>query len=171
MPELQSGEALEAAAKAVTPDYQEIAIQVARLKSYRVGLTTIKEFSAGQWTAKDPYLSKLGVIGERVDGPHEVVDFEIAYCAGNKKVAEFMGGLARFVDEIGGLGAKAVEEFKSCQGPLQTSLASGGSLVKMKYSLIPSMVNPRFPCFHLRFDRGTLSSLQQTCGPINADVK
>ena len=48
--------------KAIAPNLQEISAQVALLKSYKPGFTTLAEFTK-YWTASDALLSKLGIVG------------------------------------------------------------------------------------------------------------
>jgi hypothetical protein len=47
------------------------------LVSYKVGVTTLDQFYADKWNAKDPFLSKLGIIGFRSDPGSHTVEFEI----------------------------------------------------------------------------------------------
>jgi hypothetical protein len=62
-----------------------------KLKSYEVGVTTLNEFYADRWNARDPYLMKLGIIGARFDPSSHTVDFEIG---SNSTRDEEMGSAA-----------------------------------------------------------------------------
>ncbi|MGA2117682.1 MAG: hypothetical protein ABSH56_23350 [Bryobacteraceae bacterium] len=144
---------LEEAQRGIAPNAQEIQAQVALLGSYKMGVTTLDGYYADKWNARDPLLTKLGIVGARYDKSNDTAEFTIAYC----------NNFDKHVDAV-----TAVEAANMVQGSFETTRFMADVVAGVSGFSPPTLsdqrvlltgVDPTYPQYRVKFVGGRLASI------------
>ena len=152
----RQAQAREEEQESIMPNAQEIQRQVALLNSYKAGVTTLDDFYADKWNARDPFLTKLGIVQHHFYKPNQTYEFEIAYYDSYDHRID-----AKFALQFADFTQRAFDiEFEST--------VEGGSLGDLVSCLPfsdPNGISPcvvvRYPIYLLKFVGGRLASIEK----------